>query len=302
MKIYNENRAFFIGNKFSKNQETDIRGKVAESKQLYQKKARHIVNSVRKGEEEIDKSIESVRDRIRMLEQENEEANRFLMDINARMAQAKEDYGVEDDSAEQQDLELRQKIYDAKKDPSITVTEEEMRRFAELGEPTEYQQLSMELYKQADGWKQKMADIKDELSGDNAIIRNIKIERLKSHAMVDAQKAKEELLEAASREAVHTLLEDSKEKIDAKAEEIEEAAENRKEKEEEQEERIEAVKQDKTEREAAESNRKDAQSLTEQAVGSEEVTRDIQNEIKKVLEEEKLLEEEIKGLAVNTRV
>lgn len=303
MKIFNENRPFFMGNVFSKNQEMDIRQKVAGKKRFYEKEAMHIVNNTRKGEQKIDKSIETIKDQIRMLEEENEEANSFLRDIKAKMAQAKEEYGVEDGSIEEQELQLRQKIYDAKTDPSIKITEEEMQRYLELGEPSDYQKVSMELYKQAGEWEEKMADIKNKLAGNNSVIRDVKIERLKSHAMVDAMKAKEELLEAASKEAVRALLEESKEKIDEKAEEIQETAEKREEKKEEEKERIEAAREDKTEAEAvAENNRKNARNLTEQAVKSEDIVRDIQSEVQKILEEEKLLEEELKGLTVNIEV
>lgn len=304
MKITNQNKNIFLGNGLFGKQETDIRGKVAAKKQLYQKEAMHVVTSARKGEQKIDDNINTIKDRIRMLQDENDEANKFLQDINARMAQAKEDYNVADDSQEEQDLKLLQKAYDAKKPGAKTeLTEEEKERLSAMGEPTEYQQLSMDLYGQADYWKEKMAENQLKIAGETSVIRNVKIERLKSQAMLNAEKAKEDLLEAASKEAMSMLIEDTKEQIDEKAEEIQEAAEEKAEKEEEQEERIEAVKENQTEAEAAiERNRENAGNLTEQAVESEDITQDIDSEIQKFLEEEKMLEEELKGLLVDTEI
>lgn len=300
MKISNENKSFFIGNSLLGKNEMDVKERVAAKKQFYQKKAMRVVTSAREGEQRIDDSIETVRERIRVLKGEYEEATRYIEDFHSKMAQAKEDYNIKDDSQEQQDLELMQKVYDAKKDGSIELTKEELQRFAQMEEPTEYQKLSMELYKQADYWQEKVKDIKTEMAGDTSAIREVKIERLKSQAMLKAQKAKDELLEAASKEAISMLVEDVKENIDEKAEEVQEAVEEKKEEKAEQEEQIKAAKENKTE--AAEKGRENVQNLTEQAVKSEKITKDMDEEIQKFLEEEKLLEEDLKGLMVDTEI
>ncbi len=304
MRISNNNKAVFMGNTLFGGEEMDIREKVAMRKQLHFKEAMHIVTSARAGEKQIDDSIDNMKERVSMLQEENDEANAILNDINAKMAEAKEAYAVGDDSQEQKDLELMQKVYDMKKHGSMNeLTEEEKKRYAEMGEPTEYQKLSMELYAQADYWKGKMADNQSEMTGNTAAIRNIKIERLKSQGMLEARLAKEEIMKAASEEAIGMLVEDTKEKIDEKAEEVREAAEERKEKEEEKEEQIEAAKENKSQSEAAVENiRENISNLTKQSVDSEDITRDMESEIQKLLEEEKLLEEDLKGLTVNTEI
>lgn len=50
---------------------------------------------------------------------------------------------------------------------------------------------------------------------------------------------------------------------------------------------------------AAEAIRENAQNLTQQAVDSEDVMRDVDNEMKKLMQQQKLLEEDLKGLSLD---
>ena len=207
-------------------------------------------------------------------------------------------------SQEQKDLELLQKQYDMMKHGSMeTLTEEEQERLDNMGELTEYQKRSMELYGQADYWKTQMQDNQDKISQSTGVIRNVRVERLKSQAMAEAQRAKEEIMDAASQEAIGMLVDDAKQQIDDKAEEVQEAAKERQEEQKEEEKRVEAAKENKSEVEAAvEKNREKIADMTKQFTDSEDITRDMDSEIKKVLEEEKLLEEDLKGLTVNAKI
>ena len=303
MKITNQ--TLFAGNGLLGKQEMTVTDRIAQKKQLYQKQAMHFVTSSDEGTRRISEKVEERKARIERLYEECKEANDSLRSINEKANQAKADYQVEDDSQEQKDLELMQKCYDIQKHGSKAgeLSEEEMNRLKEMGEPTEYQKYAMELYEQADYWKEQKETIFLKVNGETAAIRSIKIEQLKSHAMVDAQKAKDELLAAASKEAVGMLMDDAKSQMDEKAEEIEEAAKEKREKEEEQEERIEAAKENRNETEAMVENAKEnIEKLTEQAVRSDGISQEVNEQIKKILEEEKLLEEELKGLSVDIEV
>ena len=130
----------------------------------------------------------------------------------------------------------------------------------------------------------------------------MKIEKLKSKAMVEAQQAKEDIMDAASKEAVAMMIQDAKETLDEKAEEIKEEAEKREEKKEEQEERIEAAKETKTEAEAAAENvREKTAELTKQTLDGEDISREIDEEVKKLMEEENLLLEDLKGISLDAK-
>ncbi len=304
MKISNERKNIFFGSDFFRNQDMDAKEKIVAKKQQRFKEAMHVVTSARNGEKKIDDSLDDIRGQIKQYQKDNDEANKFLTDINNQMSEVKDYYQVEDDSQEQKDLELLQKQYDMMKHGSMeTLTEEEQERLDNMGELTEYQKRSMELYGQADYWKTQMQDNQDKISQSTGVIRNVRVERLKSQAMAEAQRAKEEIMDAASQEAIGMLVDDAKQQIDDKAEEVQEAAKERQEEQKEEEKRVEAAKENKSEVEAAvEKNREKIADMTKQFTDSEDITRDMDSEIKKVLEEEKLLEEDLKGLTVNAKI
>ena len=304
MKISNERKNIFFGSDFFRKQDMDAKEKIVAKKQQRFKEAMHVVTSARNGEKKIDDSLDDIRGQIKQYQKDNDEANKFLTDINNQMSEVKDYYQVEDDSQEQKDLELLQKQYDMMKHGSMeTLTEEEQERLDNMGELTEYQKRSMELYGQADYWKTQMQDNQDKISQSTGVIRNVRVERLKSQAMAEAQRAKEEIMDAASQEAIGMLVDDAKQQIDDKAEEVQEAAKERQEEQKEEEKRVEAAKENKSQVEAAvEKNREKIADMTKQFTDSEDITRDMDSEIKKVLEEEKLLEEDLKGLTVNAKI
>ncbi len=300
MKIQ-QNKSFFMGNTPFQKQEMTVQDRIAQKKQLYQKKAMRMVTTANKAEKAVDTNIEDIKGKIKRLQADNEEANAFLNDYKQQMAQTKEYYNVADDSQEQKDLELLQKAYDIQAHGSTELlTEEEQERLDNMGELTEYQQISMDLYKAADYWKTQLETNNQIISGEAGAIRSIQLERLKTHGMVDAEKAKESILAAASKEIEGMLIDDAREKLDEKAEEVKEAADKREEKKEEEEARIEAAKEDKKEKEELiEDIRENVTELTEQAVDSSEIMEDVNDQIKKIMQEQKLLEEDLKGLSVN---
>lgn len=302
MRVEQQNRAFYVGDALSG--QPGAYARADQRKGLYQKGAMHAVTGVNRSEKRIDKSMDEIKQRIHMLMEENEEADAFLHEANRKMAQAKTDYDVDPDSQEEKDLDLLKKEYDIKKRRRFDkLTEEEERRLKEMGEHTEYQKLSMDLYAQADYWKYKMRDNQREIDCAGYVTRAIKIERLKTHAMVDAGKAKEEMMESASKEAVGMLRSEAVKAVDEKAERVEEAAKERNAAKEEQKERIEAAEAKKEEAEAgAKAVRENTPGMTEDIVKGSKTVREIDAEIKKVLEEEKLLEEELKGLRINAGV
>lgn len=165
------------------------------------------------------------------------------------------------------------------------------------------EQKKMEIERQASAYSLQLEENSKEIRANSGAIREIRIERLKSHAIADAEKTKEDMLAAASKEAAGMLIADAKETIDAKAEEVREAAKEKSEKAEEEEERLEELRNEKAEAEARiENNKENIGDLTETALGAGEIAQKVDEEVKQILEEEKLLEEDLKGLAVNTKV
>lgn len=301
MKIGQQNKAFFAGGILPGQQPESTADRIAAKKGLYWKQAMHGVTGVNDAEKRMDKSVDEIMERVRMLTKENEEADVFLQEANRRMTQAKEDYQIDSDSQEEKDLDLLKKKFDIDHNRTREeLTEEEEKRLEEMGELTEYQKLSMDSYEQADHWKNKILENRREMRATGSVTRHVKLMRLESHAMEDAMRAKEDLMEAAAKDAIGVLTEEAVNAVDEKAEDVKEAAEARREQKAEQEEQLEEAREKKEEAEAAaESIRKNASNLAEQTLMSEIGTVDLDAEIQKILEEEKMLEEELKGLRVN---
>lgn len=296
-----ERNTLFAGNLFSNGRDMTIQDQVAKKRQLYLKQGNKMMLDAHNTEKRMDKTIEDANGRIDEKSKLMGEYTQKIKDIDDQIARMKEEAGITDEDQEQKDLEILRKMQQNMAGlSSEEFTEEEMARMDEMGEVTEYQKAALDLYKSRDYYTMESKKAEDAISAESKGIRQMKIDRLKQHGMVDAQKAKEELMEAASKEIMGLVMQDAKDKIDEKAEEVMEAAKDREEEKEEQEERIESVKEDKAQMEAqVEANQENVKEMTEQMTESEEITSDIQSEIKQVMEEEKMLMEDLKGMIVN---
>ena len=302
MRIENQGKALFMGDSFYFKKAPKIQDKAAMKKGIYWKQAMHGVTSVNQAEKRMDASIADIKENVRLLQKEREEADAALNDMERKMQQAKVDYDVADGSQEEKDLELLKKQFDiAHHRISGTLTKEEQKRLEEM-ERTDYHNLSMEFYEQADYWKEKLGDISKQMDASSYVIRRVRSMRLESDAMEEAKRAKEELLEAASKETVGILKDEAVDALDEKAEEIKEAAEAGKEEKAQKDEQIQKAKEKKKDEAKTDAIRDNASKLAEGVSLDGKAVRELDMEIKKVLEEEKLLEEELKGMRVNLKI
>lgn len=292
----------FMGNLLN-GKDMTIQDRIAQKRQLYTKQANKMVKDADVLERKMDKVIQDCRDRARELMNQVQEYNEEMADIDSRIAQMQEECEIGPDSQEQKDLELllkEQRSKNLRYPNREELTEEEQERLSQLGEPTEYQQWALEMYKIRDEDYIMAESAKFDASIETATARKLGIDRLEEHGMVDAQKAKEELMDAASKEIIGMVVQDAKDKIDEKAQEAKEEAEKLEEKKEEQEERVEAAKENRTEaEEQTEATKEKVEEMTKKMASSEELVADIQAEMKQIIEEQKLLLEEMKGMVVD---
>ena len=108
--------------------------------------------------------------------------------------------------------------------------------------PASYQKEMLELDKNESVYKQTIEDNNKSIVSENAIIRVIHLERLKTHDMVDASKQADKIIESANKNIIGMMIEDVKENIDDKFEENQEKAKKKEEEKEKLEEKIEAAK------------------------------------------------------------
>ena len=230
-------------------------------------------------------------------------------------------------SEEDQEL-LRKKALSEDSATGVQLTDEEKEKVAQLeareDRLTEYQERCLAIDKFQRTYETRNQQIDEELAGCYATIRATRLERLKYHGMVDAQKQADEVMEAAGKEILGMMIEEAKEHVDEeleepreeakekaeeKAEEEEKIAE-RNEKKEELEAQIDAAherseEQEELRREAEERSREDAElleTMIDAGVGNVGNVSDIQSEIKTMLHKMKLLEEDLKGSTVDDQL
>lgn len=278
---------------------------IAKRKQQAQKQAMKVVGDAWDNDREVEKSMEESRTRYKEYLDKLGEANAQLNWIEDERAALKESYGVPDDSLEEQELQLLIKKVDSERIGSgVSLTEEEMEQIAQIEAKglTTYQQRSLELYKSGDVYSDMRLDAERGMEAESAFLRTMKRELPKlQKGMIMAQESKDEIMEAARQDIIGMLTDEAKEHIDEEMEEKKEAAEEKAEKEKEEEERLEKIKAEKEEKEEFTENVSgQTEEMTKAVVEMENTMGDVQQEVKKIIDEMKLLEEDLKGAAVDT--
>ena len=152
---------------------------------------------------------------------------------------------------------------------------------------------------QVKSYAELISDTEGEIQMENAVVRQSKLERLKSDPMVKAREQADSVLEAASDEILGDLIAEGKQHIDEKLEEEKKKAEEAKETKEELEEQIEARKEDGKEQEKLTEDILEAAKEMENAGNT---VSDAQQAIKTLMNKMSLVEDDVKGAAVDQGV
>lgn len=272
---------------------------IQQKREQARKQAMKIVGDTWASDRKIDDDLDARRDKVKEYQREIGAANDELLDIKNKRAELRESMGISEDSQEEQDLKLLEKEIDSRKPGSdIHLTDEERAQIKQIKDNglTDYQERSLAMKKGGALYETEVEEATQKMQGENAVIRSTELERLKKDPMAEAQKNAEKILEEASDQIVGMLMEEAKDHIDEEMEEKKEAAEKAEEKKEEEEEKAEKRDEKKAEEEKF---REQIKASTEMVTKSDELMDDIQREMKKILDEMKLLEEDLKGAAVD---
>ncbi len=242
-----------------------LHDEIANKKQKIVKDALEFVKNQFKSDGEIDEVVDSCRERSAQSREALKEVQNELNALGEETEQLKEEYG--EDSEEYKELI---KDYD------------EMKGHLE----------------------EQKQDAQNSIAAQSAAIRGIKQEMVKNHGMEDAQKAKEQLLETATKEIVNSLVEESREKIEEDIKNQVEKGEEQKEEKEELEAKLEEIQaeQKKKARDTEEEAKTSKSTAPDYTHANEiiEKQRQLVEQAAKMAGEQRLLLEELKGVAVNT--
>lgn len=259
-----------------------LQDRIQKKREETQKRALKIVEDTWASDKKLDDEIKMRSEHMKELREDNKSALNSLKDITQQQEELRRAYGVEVDSQEQQDLERRLKN---RREGTICLDDEE---------PTEYQSRVLELEDMAAEYRAQIAANNGKVLEESEVIKGIRKERLKHHAMVDAQAAAEEVMESLTDEIVSMVVEEGREHLDEEQEKREEQAEEIKEKREEQEEI-----QEKREEREEELDKLMEEMPMEQLADMDSTLEEVKRQIQNILNEVQLNAEDIKGAKVD---
>lgn len=285
-------------------------------RQQAQKRAMKILQDTFAADREMDQSMKEMAGHAEELQNQAAGYRKQLGEIGVARDELAENYGIEADSREVEDLELLRKERQAN-DPTsgVSLSEEEEKRLGEIYAEglTGYEKDMLELDDREELLQNKIKGAQQGIEGIRSSLRDTKIERLKSNPMVKAQGDAEEIMMQANKEIYGDLINEGKQHIEEKLAEEKEKAQKIAEKKEEEEEKEAKKKEQEAQteawiegtKEAAESSERNLPDASEvdqmysynnpDAAGKTEAEK----EIEEMLQEMQLLKDDIKGAAVD---
>jgi len=247
------------------------------------------------------------------------ELNSKLKNINDNKKALMEEYGIDPDSEEQKDLELLEKYQNNINGSSYDeFSEDEINRLKELQNMprTEYQNRVLQQNASAGRINLEIERTKSQIIAMTQAISDAKIEQLKSQDMLKADGAADEIMDAVNDEIFGLLIKEGVDHVDEVQEEQQEKAEETAEKREEKEERLEVAKENRDEMEERieqmKENSEELEVLVKEDVDADKLGADIsmhkqssdyveeaQKNIQKILKENNLINEDLKGIKID---
>lgn len=255
----------------------------------------------------IDGDMEAGRERAAELAKGVVDSFHQLNALDERRAELMKEYEVAPDSQEQKDLELRQKANAAQKNPfdeSLQLTPEEQQRLADMPPLTDYQEAMLLCDKEEEQLRDTINRNRQNIKVENATIQATEKALLKVHPMVEAMKDAKEIMENALKEQISDLFQEGVDKVDSDmAESREEMAEAQAEALEEKIEREKIKEEDAAKEERQQELQGAIFSATMQAVSNgQQASGNMQANIKSLIQDQIVLDVDLKGLRVDKQV
>lgn len=295
---------------------------LVQKKKEAQQKAYKIVSDAFENEKSIDNSIE---ERRTLRSQKLQEMNDYKDEANSYMDKLKtlkETYNIADDSKQQKDLEFLEGYMDKTNglsDESLTF--DDIKKRAEImSQPlTEYQRDALGLYTQATTARVGARNAQNTMMDATADITSIKQSRLKSHAMVDAQKQGDQLIDASNDTIVGMAMQAAMEHQDEINQENQDKQKKLKDDKKDEEKKQEKIDERQALEEAVIEGTRQAveDAVNEQKKNNQDDTeidysvisqitdtssKDVSNSLDELKNSMKLLEADLKGIKVDTEL
>lgn len=282
-------------------------------KQMAQKKALKIVGDAFATDHKTDMEMAEREAKTKELRAEILEARHALKDFDAQKVEIGKEYGLGEEGLSDEDRKLLEKGCMM----PTALSDEEQVRFQEMKEQglVEYHNRCKEIDKLSEPYQEVINENTKTIRGYQAADKAVHKSRLdlrKGNPMIAAQEEAEAIMDAARKEVISMIKDEGMDHIDEELQEKVDQAKEEKEEKKEEEEKLEAIREDKAQiesqvdaaRKRAHENEKRAEELmealpTEELLKMEDGTSDFQQELKDMINRMKLMEEDLKGAAVD---
>lgn len=287
---------------------------IAQKKQQAQKKAMKVVGDAFAADRKIDMEVTDREAKIKDLRAENLESRKALNELNAQKQEIGKLYGLGEEGLSDEDWSILDKGH---KSPMLMSDEEKARyqEMEELGLTGEYYDRCKDIDKLGEFYENTINENTKMIRSHeaaNEAVHKARLDLRKGNPMIAAQEEAEAIMDVARKEIIGMIKDEGMDHIDEEMQEKVDKAQEEKEKKEEEEDKLEAIREDKAQmeeqvnaaRERARENEKRAEELIE-ALPTDELlqmnngTSDFQQELKDILNRMKLMEEDLKGAAVD---
>lgn len=257
-------------------------------RELAQKKAYQVVSNQQKADNEFTMEVKLYRERLKELEISASNSQEEIASIRNSKKEMMEDYGLTEDSKEHKNIEL---LKQREKYGMDSLTEEQKKELEKNGPPTEYQKAVMEFDSIIEVHQNLYREASKEMSEVNRKIESLIQAMSFSTAMLDAKEEAANIKKKATEEEISMLVNEAKDHIDETMEEEVEKAE----------ERAEEMETGKAEGTQGLENQEvqDVSSAIQDATG--ELSK-LDKELHVILKENNVLDEDLKGIKVDTTV
>ena len=194
---------------------------IEQRRKTAQKRALQVVGAVWENEQSVNRDIQTRREQYAQMQARKKEAQEQLADVRKDEKVLQQLYEVPADSRGTAGAGIAEKSAGLENHVGEALTQEEKERLAEidLNNLTEYQQRALELNERAAVFQKTAQQEQRKMQETVSTVKQILLEKLKTHPMVDAQKAAEDILEAANGEIIGMLVQDAVDQADDKLEE-----------------------------------------------------------------------------------
>ena len=162
----------------------------------------------------------------------------------------------------------------------------------------EYKEVCADYVKQEAEFYSQIQDAKSTMRDENASIRQVKIDRIQNQDMQNAMQEADDIMDAAGKDMIQTAMKEMQERMEEKRKE---EAEKAKEKAEE-EEKEKKLKERVEEKNAASQPVTETRAVTESILTHDQLKDSTTSEIKNILDDYTLTEEDIKGMAIDSKL